>query len=96
MENRILKQIRNSKIFLNKNEKDEEEITLKKIDELGQIIKFDNTYYSKSMLKHLTKGCTGFKCQGSKAGQFLYKAFNRSQILFTEKSWSNDKSNGYV
>ena len=31
------------------------------------------------MLKHLTKGCTGFKCQGSKAGQFLYKAFNRSK-----------------
>ena len=67
------------KNFLNKNKKDEEEITLKKIDELGQIIKFDNTYYSKSMLKHLTKGCTGFKCQGSKAGQFLFKAFNRSK-----------------
>ena len=67
------------KNFLNKNKKDEEEITLKKIDELGQIIKFDNTYYSKSMLKHLTKGCTGFKCQGSKAGQFLYKAFNKDK-----------------
>jgi hypothetical protein len=70
------KQVKNS---FKKNKKEEEEITLKKIDELGQIIKFDNTYYSKSMLKHLKKGCTGFKCQGSKAGQFLYKAFNRSK-----------------
>ena len=65
--------------LLKKIKKDEEKITLKKIDELGQIIKFDNTYYSKSMLKHLTKGCTGFNCQGSKAGQFLYKAFNRGK-----------------
>ena len=67
------------KNFFKKKDKNEEKITLKKIEELGQIIKFDNTYYSKSMLKHLTKGCQGFKCQGSKAGQFLYKAFNKSK-----------------
>ena len=66
------------KNFFIKDE-DEEEITLKKIEELGQIIKFDNTYYTKSMLKHLTKGCNAFKCRGSKAGQFLFKAFNRSK-----------------
>ena len=72
------KSIKKIKNFF-KKDKDEEEITLKKIEELGQIIKFDNTYYTKSMLKHLTKGCHAFKCKGSKAGQFLYKAFNRSK-----------------
>ena len=29
----------------------EEKITLEKIEELGQIIKFDNTYFSKAMMK---------------------------------------------
>jgi len=59
--------------------KDEEEITLKKIEELGKIVKFDNTYYPNSMLKKLGKGCNAFKCQGSKAGQALYKTFNKSK-----------------
>ena len=58
---------------------DEEEITLKKIEELGQIVKFDNTYYPDSMLEKLGKGCNAFKCQGSNAGQVLYKTFNRSK-----------------
>ena len=58
---------------------DEEKITLKKIEELGQIVKFDNTYYPDSMLKKLGKGCNAFKCQGSNAGQVLYKTFNRSK-----------------
>ena len=49
----------------------EEEITLKKIEELGEIVKFDNTYFPDAMLKQLSKGCSGFKCQGSKAGQAL-------------------------
>ena len=31
------------------------------------------------MNKELSKGCTAFKCQGSKAGQSLFKTFNRSQ-----------------
>ena len=60
-------------------EKDEEEITLKKIEELGQIVKFDNTYYPDQMLKKLGKGCNAFKCQGSNAGQVLYKTFNRGK-----------------
>ena len=61
-----------------KKKKDEEKITLKKIEKLGQIIKFDKTYYPEAMYKKLSKGCTGFKCQGSKAGQSLFKTFNRS------------------
>ena len=59
--------------------KDKEEITLEKIEELGPIVKFDSTYYPEEMLKKLSKGCTGFKCQGSNAGQALYKTFNRSK-----------------
>ena len=60
-------------------DKDEEEITLKKIEELGEIVKFDNTYFPDAMLKQLSKGCSGFKCQGSKAGQALFKTFNKSK-----------------
>ena len=58
---------------------DKEEITLKKIEKLGQIVKFDKTYYPDSMSKVLTKGCDAFKCQGDKAGQNLYKTFNRGK-----------------
>ena len=57
--------------------KDYEEITLEKIEELGPIVKFDNTYYPEAMLKKLSKGCTGFKCKGSNAGKTLYKTFNK-------------------
>ena len=70
---------KNRKDLIRKNinkKKDEEEITLKKIEELGKIVKFDNKYYPDSMLKKLTKGCNAFKCQGSKAGQSLFKTFN--------------------
>ena len=62
-----------------KKDKDEEEITLKKIEELGEIVKFDNTYFPDAMLKQLSKGCSAFKCQGSKAGQALFKTFNKSK-----------------
>ena len=58
---------------------DKEEITLKKIEKLGQIVKFDKTYYPDSMSKVLTKGCDAFKCQGDKAGQNLYKTFKRGK-----------------
>ena len=58
---------------------DEEEITLEKIEKLGQIVKFDKTYYPESMLKEFDKGCYAFKCQGSNAGSFLFKTFNRSK-----------------
>ena len=60
-------------------DKDKEKITLKKIEELGQIIKFDKTYYPDGMTKEF-KGCTNsFKCKGSKAGQFLSKTFKRGK-----------------
>ena len=69
----------NLKKFLSANKEDKEEITLKKLEELGQIIKFDDTYYPESMLKKLSKGCQGFKCKGSKAGKFLFNAFGKSK-----------------
>mgnify|MGYP006132314661 CR=1 FL=1 len=59
--------------------KDKEEITLKKIEELGQIIKFDNTYYTEGMTKVFSKGCNSFKCEGQDAGKFLSKVFGRSK-----------------
>ena len=64
--------------IINKKKEDKEEITKKKIDELGKIVKFDETYYPKTMEK-IFLGCNNsFKCRGQKAGMFLYKAFNRS------------------
>ena len=71
--------------FIEKNKKDEEEITLEKIEKLGPIVKFDKTYYPEAMLKKLSKGCTGFKCQGSNAGKALFKTFNRSKS-YTSKN----------
>ena len=63
----------------NKDKKDKEEITLEKIEELGQAIKLDNTYFTDGMIKKF-KGCNNsLKCKGQKAGQFLFKTFNRSK-----------------
>jgi leucyl aminopeptidase len=65
--------------FLKKKDKEKEKITLKKIEALGQPIKFDNTYYPKGMIKSF-KGCNNsFKCKGDKAGQKLFKIFNKSK-----------------
>ncbi len=62
-----------------KKDKDKEEITLEKIEELGQLIKFDNTYFTDGMIKKF-KGCNNsFKCKGQKAGQYLSKTFSRSK-----------------
>ena len=57
----------------------EEKITLEKIEELGQIIKFDKTYYTEGMTKFFSKGCNSFKCEGQDAGKFLSKVFGRSK-----------------
>jgi len=66
------------KITLFKKEKDIEEITEEKIKELGELIKFDETYYTEGMEK-IFLGCNNsFKCRGQKAGMFLFKTFNRS------------------
>ena len=63
-----------------KKDKDKEEITLEKIEELGQIIKFDDTYFTDGMIKEFGRGCNNsFKCRGQKAGQFLGKTFSRSK-----------------
>ena len=67
------------KSILEKKDKDKEKITSKKIEELGQIIKFDDTYYTDGMLKEFGNACKIFKCKGQKAGQFLFKTFNRSK-----------------
>ena len=57
----------------------EEKITLEKIEELGQITKFDNTYFPDGMIKEF-KGCSNsFKCKGSKAGQYLSMAFKKGK-----------------
>ena len=61
-------------------DKDKEEITLEKIEELGQFIEFDDTYFTDGMIKEFGRGCNNsFKCKGQKAGQFLSKTFSRSK-----------------
>ena len=70
---------KNSKNFLNKKDEDLEKITLEKINELGKPVKFDDSYFMKGMIKKL-HGCNNsFKCKGGKAGQALFKTFNRSK-----------------
>tara|TARA_B100000575_G_C22972958_1_gene561639 strand:+ start:69 stop:926 length:858 start_codon:yes stop_codon:yes gene_type:complete len=64
---------------LNKNDEELEKITLEKIDELGKPVKFDNSYFTKGMIKKF-KGCNNsFKCKGDKAGQELFKTFTKSK-----------------
>ena len=65
--------------YKDKIDKDKEEITLKKVEELGQPIKFDNTYFTDGMIKEFGSGCKTFHCRGGKAGQFLAKTFKRSK-----------------
>ena len=61
-------------------DKDKEKITLKKVEELGKPIKFDDTYFTDAMIKEFGRGCNNsFKCKGSKAGQFMSKTFSRSK-----------------
>ena len=62
-----------------KKDKDLEEITLEKIAKLGKPVKFDDTYYTEN-IKKIFLGCNNsFKCRGSKAGQKLFKSFNKSK-----------------
>ena len=73
------KQKKKNQTFSGLPKKDKEEITLEKIDKLGEPTKLDNSYFSKSMMKKF-KGCNnGFKCKGDKAGQILFKTFNRNK-----------------
>ena len=73
------KQKKTNKNLLGLDKKDEEEITLEKIAKLGKPVRLDNSYFSEAMLKKF-KGCNnGFKCKGDKAGQILFKTFNKSK-----------------
>ena len=64
-----------------KKDKEEEEITLEKIAELGEPVKFDASYYPKGMTKRF-KGCNNsFACRGKKAGGELSRTFNGSKIF---------------
>ena len=63
-----------------KKDKDKEEITLEKIEELGQLIKLDDTYFTDGMIKEFGRGCNNsFKCKGQRAGGYLSKTFSRSK-----------------
>ena len=62
-----------------KKDKDEEEVTLEKVEELGKPEKFDESYYPKGMTKKF-KGCNNsFDCRGKKAGGELFRVFNGSK-----------------
>jgi hypothetical protein len=63
--------------LLNKKDEDLEKVTLKKIKELGEPVKFDDSYYTKGMTKRFVGCNNSFKCKGGKAGKELSKAFNK-------------------
>ena len=58
--------------------KNKEEITLEKIEELGEIIKFDKSYYPEGMLKKFGGCGKGMKCVGQKAGSYMWGNFGKS------------------
>jgi hypothetical protein len=61
-----------------KKDKDKEEITVEKIEELGQIVKYNTSIYPKSMLRKF-RGCNNsFKCAGKKAGTYMMSNFGKS------------------
>ena len=64
-------------LFKNKKDEDEEEITKEQIEELGEIIKFDESYYPETAKKAF-RGCNNsFKCRGGKAGSYMMKNFSK-------------------
>ncbi len=67
------------KKLFKKKDQDLDEITVEKIDELGEIVKLDRSIYPKSMLKKFTGCNNSYKCTGQKAGQILYKSFGGSK-----------------
>ena len=74
-----LKNKKQKKNIFKKKDEDLEKITLEKIDELGKPVKFDNSYFTKGMIKKF-KGCNNsLKCKGQKAGATLFKTFNKSK-----------------
>ena len=76
----IKKKKANSLKLFGKQDKDQdkEKITLEEIEELGDIIKFDNTYFTEGMIKKF-KGCNNsFKCKGKKAGAYMMGNFSKN------------------
>lgn len=61
-----------------KKDKDKEEITIEKINELGQIVKFDRSYYPESMIKEFAGHINSFKGIGKKASSFMMGNFGKS------------------
>ena len=55
----------------------EEEISKKKIEELGEIIKFDISYYPESMHKIFRGHINSFKGTGRKAGAYMWNNFSK-------------------
>ena len=66
-------------LFKKKDETEKDKIKLADIEELGEIIKFDESFYPSNIEKKYFKGCNNsFKCRGKKAGSFMWKNFGRS------------------
>ena len=74
-----LKKKKNKNNFLKKKDEDKKEITLKKIDDLGEIVKFDKSYYPESMKPKFKGFINQFSGIGRIAGQTLFKSFNKSK-----------------
>ena len=73
------KKTNDKKLFGKKDkDKDKDEITLEKIEELGEIIKFDKSYYTEGMLKEFLGCGKGMKCVGQKAGSYMWGNFGKS------------------
>lgn len=68
-----------------KKDKELEEITLEKIDQLGKPVKFDDSYFTEGMIKKFLGCNNSFKCKGQKAGGELYKAFVKSSKAAQQK-----------
>ena len=66
--------------------KDKEEITLEKIEELGKPVKFDDTYYTKGLIKKFKSCNNSFKCRGDKAGKDLFNTFNKRNKAWQQQN----------
>ena len=61
-----------------KFDEDREKIKSEDLKKLGEIIKFDDSYYLKNM-KKVFRGCNNsFKCNGDKASKFMMSNFGKS------------------
>ena len=80
-----LRRIKAKKNQEKKKDKELEEITLEKIDQLGKPVKFDDSYFTEGMIKKFLGCNNSFKCKGQKAGGELYKAFVKSSMAAQQK-----------